>query len=326
MRCSHQLEDYFFVPHFHEERNSDLSYGVGAVNKNRTWQIYQADCQRGGLLYVLVFSGRVMRALMCLLPVVVAALSPCKIVRATSPPQFVLFVGNSLTYVGNTPAVFDAMAHANGNLVSSDMIVRGGATLAQRVADGSVARALDSKNYSAVVLQERGGELMCSFGPGSCTDSRKAIQALALLARDTGAEAYLLGTYQGNLQASELLVEAESAAAAEAGIQYLEVSRKLQLLRTARPTLGWLATDGMHPGPALTLLNAIALHQALFGTPPQPVSFRVVAPIYGSTSGLTESLRTAEDPPPLANTPSNIEYSAEMQKGVLQSMQPGKGC
>lgn len=266
-----------------------------------------------------------MRILCCLLLALALAASAETASSAPRRGLTVLFVGNSLTYVGNTPAVFDALAAANAATVSSDMIVKGGATLAQRASDGSVARALAAKRYDAVVLQERGGDLMCSFGPDSCTESRKAIGALVALAGKAGARTYLLGTYQGHPGASKALVAAESAAAAEAGIEYLEVSEKLQRLRTAAPGMAWQAPDGVHPGPALALLNAVVLHQALLGRLPAPAPFVVNAPIYGSTSGLTEAVRRAEDPPPLADTPGNLAYPAEWVKIVLRSLDDGTG-
>lgn len=205
------------------------------------------------------------------------------------------------------------------------MIVKGGATLTQRLNDGSIARALAAKRYTAIVLQERGGDLMCSFGPNSCSDSRKAIQAIVALAKKTGTKAYLLGTYQDHPAASESLVAAESAAAAEAGIPYLEISQKLQTLRAASPALGWFASDGMHPGPVLVLLNATLLHQALLGSLPKPNELTVNAPIYGTTSGLTETLRNAEDPPPLATTPRSIRYPASALQTLLEFLDTRTG-
>ena len=235
----------------------------------------------------------------------------------------VLFVGNSLTYVGNTPAVFDALAAANGAAASSDMIVKGGATLSQRVSDGSIARALGAKRYRAVVLQERGGDLMCSFGPDSCADSRNAIQLVVALAKRSGTAVYLLGTYQGDPSASKAIVSAESAAADEAGIPYIEISEKLQALRTAAPGMEWNASDGVHPGSALALLNAASLHRALLGKSPEPRAFAVHAPIYSTTSGLTESVRQAEDPAPLGTTSRKVEYSEEALRTVLKALGSG---
>ena len=266
-----------------------------------------------------------MRTLYYALLTLVIVLSSACGAQPKAQPQTILFVGNSLTYVGNTPAVFDALAAANGFPISSDMIVRGGATLTQRVNDGSVARALAAKHYTAVVLQERGGDLMCAFGPSSCVESRSAIQALTSLAKRAGANVYLLGTYQDNQKASEALISAESAAAAEAGIPYIGVSGKLQALRASEPDMGWFASDGMHPGPSLALLNATLLHQTLLHKEPRPAALTVAAPIYGITSGLVENVRGAEDPPPLPATPSNIQYSAETVQQLLRSLGTSAG-
>lgn len=249
----------------------------------------------------------------------------CNAAHATPPKQLVLFVGNSLTYVGNTPAVFDALSASNGRTVQSDMIVEGGATLSQRLNDGSVARAFASRRYDAVVLQERGGDLMCSFGPASCEESRSAIKSLTSLAVKSGAKVYLMGSYQGDPAASRALVAAETAAAAGAGIPYLEVSLKLQVLRAATNRVEWMASDGMHPGPGLALLNAAVLYRALTGTSPAPSAFTVNAPIYGTTSGLTASLRRATDAPPLPNTPRSASYPADWVHTVVEALPASSG-
>lgn len=252
-----------------------------------------------------------MRILNFLTVSLVLMLASCAGMDATESSDDVLFVGNSLTYVGNLPAVFAALSSENGRPCTGDMIVRGGATLAQRVNDGSVARALEAKKYTALVLQERGGDLICAFGSGSCLDSRHAIQALADLGKSKGVMVVLLGTYQSSPVASRRLVESESSAAAEAQIAYIEVSETLQRLRIAAPELAWFAPDGMHPGKDLVLLNAILVQKAIRGTLPEPRALVVSAPIYGSTSGLTEVLRQADAPPPLPETPTEVRYSSE---------------
>jgi len=244
--------------------------------------------------------------------------------RAPSQLHKVLFVGNSLTYYGNVPAVFSALAVANGKPVVSDMIVAPGATLSQRVSDGSVARALKERQYATLVLQERGGDLICTFGPDSCIESRASIQALSALAREHGVQAVLLGTYQLHPEASRSLIEAESSAAAEAGSGYIEVSEKLQRLGDALPELTWFADDGAHPGKHLTLLNAILVHEAALGSRPRPGPVVVKAPIYGSNSGLDVSLRKAEGPPPLADTPVEERYSSEALVKVLGALDVGR--
>ena len=253
------------------------------------------------------------------LPILVICAS-CSALISPRQTDRVLFVGNSLTYVGNVPAVFSALAEANGRPIASDMIVKGGATLTQRVADGSVARALSETKYTALVLQERGGDLMCSFAPESCDQSRQAIKALVALAKENDVYVVLLGTYQSHPAASQHLIQGESSAAAEAGIPYIEISEKLQHLRDTAPELTWFAADGMHPGKDLALLNAVLVHKALRGSLPRLGPLTVTAPIYGSTSGLTETLRQADAPPPLPDTPNKVHYSPDTLKKLLDTV------
>lgn len=241
----------------------------------------------------------------------------CRAIDPREQPERVLFVGNSLTYVGNVPAIYSALAVANGRPATSDMIVQGGATLSQRVADGSAARALAAGKYTALVLQERGGDLICSFGPESCIESRAAIKTLANLGKEQGVAVVLLGTYQPNAVVSRNLVEKEAAAAEEAGILYVEVSEKLQQLRSVAPELTWFATDGMHPGKDLALLNAMLVHKALHGSVPRPNPLTVAAPIYGTTSGLTDALRQSGDTPPLPDTPREVRYTSDTLEKLL---------
>lgn len=252
-----------------------------------------------------------MRLLTLLAIPILLICASCSAQTSLDQTDRVLFVGNSLTYVGNVPAVFSAVAQANGRPFPSDMIVKGGATLTQRVSDRSVARALDKNGYTALVLQERGGDLLCSFGPDSCIQSRRAIKDLAALAKEKGVSVVLLGTYQPNPAVSKRLIEAELSAAAEAEIPYIEVSEKLRQLRTTAPELTWFASDGMHPGRDLALLNAVLVYQALRGSLPKSSPLTVNAPIYGSTSGLEATLRQADDPPPLPATPRQLHYSSD---------------
>src|SRR4051794_10679841 len=51
----------------------------------------------------------------------------------------VLFIGNSFTFVNNLPAVFAALGQANGFPIATQMLVKSGAALADRIADGSAA-------------------------------------------------------------------------------------------------------------------------------------------------------------------------------------------
>lgn len=246
--------------------------------------------------------------------------TPCGFALPQGKPDRVLFVGNSLTYVGNVPAVFSALAAANGHAVSSDMIVEAGATLSERVADGTVARALKEHEYTALVLQERGGDLICPFGPDACARSRQAIGTLAQLARRQGLTVVLLGTYQTLPVASRELSRQERSAASDADIAYIDVSERLQRLGKAFPALTWFDTDGMHPGKDLALLDAVLIYKQLFGAFPDVKPVAVKAPIYSSASGLTAALRAADAAPPKKDTPQEVAYAADTIEGLVGAL------
>ncbi len=194
-------------------------------------------------------------------------------------PERILFVGNSLTYVGNLPAVLETLAQVNGKSLHAEMLVKGGATLTQWLDAGSVPRALAASHYDDVVLQERGFDFACGFGPQVCKDSRHALRALAGIVRKAGAEPILMGTYQVAPDASQAIVAAESKAARSDAIPYIAVSGRLNEGRQKFPYADWFARDG-HPGHDLVLLEAVLLYKQLFGVLPQARALEVRAPMF----------------------------------------------
>lgn len=209
-----------------------------------------------------------------------AVLLVAGLARAGAPrPLQVLFVGNSLTYVGNLPAVFGALAGANGHPVHTDMLVKGGATLTQWLDSGAVQRALEAGRYDYVVLQERGNDFACGFGPQVCRDSRHTLRALCAAVRANGARPILMGTYQIGQKASEAIVAAESKAAHDNGMPYLSVSGRLDEGRRKVPYADWFAKAG-HPGHDLVLLEAVLLYRQLYGTMPEAKALDVRAPMF----------------------------------------------
>jgi hypothetical protein len=211
----------------------------------------------------------------------------CASMPKKQAPVQLLFVGNSLTYVGNLPAVLDALASTNHKTFQSDMIVKGGATLTERVVDGSVKRALDKKHYDYVVLQERGGDAVCEPSPTYCPDAEASLGTLAHLALAHGAKPILLGTYQTNPQVSRQLVKAETAATMRLSIAYISVSNRLLTAIGSAPAADWLYTDRGHPGHDLVLLESVLLYHQLFGALPVVKAFAVHAPMYTPHSKFT---------------------------------------
>ena len=213
----------------------------------------------------------VLFALSCALAIGAGAAAP--------KPLRILFVGNSLTYVGNLPAVVEALAASNGKSLRADMIVKGGATLTQWLDSSAVQRALKARHYDYVVLQERGNDFACGFGPQVCEDSRHALHALAVIVRSAGAKPILMGPYQVDHGASQALVAAESKAAHAETMPYLDVSTRLNEGRKRIPHDDWFAKAG-HPGHALVLLEAVLLYQQLYGALPAVKPLEVRAPMF----------------------------------------------
>jgi len=236
-----------------------------------------------------------------------------------APPKtlHVLFVGNSLTYVGNLPAVLEALAAGGGKSLQAEMLVKGGATLAQWLDSGAVQRALQIGQYDYVVLQERGNDLACGFGPQACRDAHYALHALAQIVRDRGARPILLGTYQVDRDASEALVAAESKAADADAMPCLAVSERLNRGRERVPYDNWFAKAG-HPGHDLVLLEAVLLYQQLYGAPPPVNALEVRAPMFVPGSKFAPPSPVSEPLLPAVALAGGYDYSRDEMATAVQ--------
>jgi hypothetical protein len=228
----------------------------------------------------------------------------------------VLFVGNSLTYVGNLPAVFAAVCQTSGQSCPVEMIVAGGAALHDRLVDGSLDRPQIAANFDVVVLQERGGDLMGLPDDAAKIRADHAAIGLVEKARQLGIEPIFLGTYQP-APASAQLLAAESALAKKLQVKWVSVSDRLACGQRRNAALHWFYTDGMHPGSDLTLLMAVALYQQIFAAYPAARDITVRAPIYGSSSGLSAN-GFASAQPVRPGTASSISYDAATVQTLIE--------
>ncbi|MGQ4660975.1 SGNH/GDSL hydrolase family protein [Lysobacter sp. F6437] len=244
--------------------------------------------------------------------VVALVLAACSSPSLASDPTRILFVGNSLIYTGNLPAVLDALGDVNGHPIHSEMLVQGGATLSHRVEDGSVNAVLANEPYDYVVLQERGGDLLCmDIACETPRISKVALQSLATTARKHGATPLYLGTYQGLPSASEALLKAEAEAAAAASVRLIAVSALHAQAVASHPDLPWHDPDGMHPGPQLQLLEAVLLYRELFGEYPDAAGLKVTAPMYTPRAKFFPPLLASEKVTVNGDMASGHEFSSE---------------
>lgn len=220
----------------------------------------------------------------------------------------VLFVGNSLTYVGNLPAVLEALGTSNGKAISTEMLVSGGATLADRLNDSSLRRLLDSRSFDYVVLQERGGDALCIIKarPGEICDSSKAHIELGKLIRSHGAKPIVLGTYQQLEPVSRALEENEALIAKKIGAIHIRVSEIFRRSRAKYKMMNWYDADGSHPGPDLTLLEAIRLYSVIIGASPSPHALKI-ANAFGPSAYFSGSSVASSQPSLEPAAPWNYE-------------------
>ena len=213
-------------------------------------------------------------------------LASCASVSSQSKKvQHILFIGNSVIYTNNLPAVFERIADAQPDATTYDvdMFARGGATLTELSQDPRVLDLLESGRYDIVVLQEKGGDDLCllvSKESPDCVALVNSHVSLANLARERGAKVLYLGTYQLAPGVSRALVRAERLLGDQMTAQYIEVSEHLQSLRRSEPGLPWLHADGGHPGIATTPLMGSLIYEALNASPPVPFDLCIGAEMY----------------------------------------------
>lgn len=246
------------------------------------------------------------------------ALSGCEYAHGRAPTR-VLFVGNSLTYVGNLPGVLETLSASNGKGVVTEMLVKGGATLSDRAGDSSVQRALGSAHYDFVVLQERGGDVFCydtAFHSLEDCDSRKSHLKLGRTVLAHGAKPVVLGTYQQLESASRALEEKERQLAEQIGAMYIPVSERFRQSQVQLPSGNWLNADKLHPGPDLVLLEAVWLYAAMFGSPPMATELRAAKPMYGPEARFDGSVPASAQH--VAASVSHHTYTKSRVSRILQ--------
>src|SRR5690606_31363249 len=161
------------------------------------------------------------------------------------------------------------------------MYAQPGAKVSDIVHDTNAMNLLRDGGYDTVIFHDQGGNSICMVErqlSESCekvlADHRTIVEAI----RAGGGTPYLLGTYQWSAKASRSIEQAEARIARELGVVHIPVSEKWHEGMRVLPDSSWLADDGMHPGPILTVMMTMEIYQAVTGKCPPLIS------IEGSTS------------------------------------------
>jgi hypothetical protein len=173
------------------------------------------------------------------------------------PPLRVLFIGNSLTYSNDLPAVFKQIAAADGRQVITETIARPDYSLEDHLNDG-VTKVLQQQ-WDFVVLQQ---------GPSSMDDSRQLliryVKAFAALIRPPTRIAVLMSwPPRTRWHALQRVADSHRLAAEAVNGVLIPGGTALQHALERDPRAALFTSDGFHPSAAGTRVVALATYDAL---------------------------------------------------------------
>jgi len=244
--------------------------------------------------------------------------------RSTS----VLFVGNSLTYVNNLPALLRALGDSQGMAISTETYAAPGGTLAERWSEGHVAEALRARRFDVVVLQEQGGHLSACMDSAQeqrkapCAASLRAYREIAKLAKEHGARTLLFQTWGPDEKWQARLDRSLRLVADRASASIFDAAGALDALHDAQPETV-LYPDGTHPSTQASLMLALALYRDIADTAPVARDLRVRAPLLPVNAAVAADA-PIESQPGLAGNGAVTLVPAALLSPLLDAL-PDKG-
>jgi hypothetical protein len=158
----------------------------------------------------------------------------------------VLFVGNSLTATNDLPAYVAGLADASGRRLEYRTIAVGGYSLEDHWNLGEAQKALASRSWDVVVMQQ---------GPSALPESQVNLRAWAIRfadeARSKGTRPALLTVWPESYRQYALadVITSYRRAAGAAGADLLPAGLSWQYAWRCDRRLGLYGGDGFHPSP-----------------------------------------------------------------------------
>jgi len=189
----------------------------------------------------------------------------------------ILFVGNSYTYYNNLPGLLEYFAKSSpekGIKVKTKMVVRGGANLKFHWDEGKALKAIRSKKYTHVVLQEQSrlggtyenGILRVGHPDAFFHYARRFDAEIKKAAAKTVF--FLTWARQDFPRNQPKLNAAYFAVAKKMKAIVVPVGPVWQIAQKKRPKLSLYAADGSHPSPLGTYLISCVFYKILFELSP----------------------------------------------------------
>lgn len=190
------------------------------------------------------------------------------LVAAPSPGMRVLFVGNSLTYVNDVPAIVAQIASANGRRIDTTMIAYPNYALEDHIARGNAPRAIAKGGWDVVVFQQ---------GPSASPEFRQNLvdysKRFADMARKAGARPAVYQVWAARDRSFDFdrVREGYRIAARESGSLLMPVGDARRDVMDRDPSLDLFGSDGFHSSMAGSVLAALVIYEELTGEAPAKV-------------------------------------------------------
>lgn len=177
----------------------------------------------------------------------------------------VLFIGNSLTYVNNLPAIVAAMAHATGAPAIGHFAVAGpDMSLEDHWANGTALSVIGQYDWDYVVMQQ---------GPSSLPENQLHLRTWAMQfgeeIRAVGATPAMYMVWPAHVNAGSFnaVVQSYTLAADAADAELLPAGSAWLAAWQIDPELPLYGADGFHPAPMGSYLAALVIYTRLTGFP-----------------------------------------------------------
>lgn len=199
-----------------------------------------------------------------LIAVLVFILSLTFIVSAQTPAKpselRVLFIGNSLTYANDLPAIVKAIAEHNKKKFTYKMIAFPNFSLEDHLNKGDAVKAIKENEWDFVVLQQGSSAL-----PESRENLLEFTRRFAAEIKKTNAKPalFMVWTLENRKFDFDRVRESYSLAAKEAGGVFLPAGESWREAWKEKKELK-LYSDGLHPTPFGSYLAAAVIYQRLF--------------------------------------------------------------
>jgi hypothetical protein len=187
----------------------------------------------------------------------------------------ILFIGNSITYYNDMPAIFKSLAAAGGKDVYVNAWVRGGVILGYFAQSAQAAQIINQKQWDYVILQDGDYNIIC---PGDHPRLALTVNFLKdlILKNNPGTKIFfhMLHALKNGLNHDHFhydykaftrkIVEGTVAFARLVHLQVAPVGMAWNEIVLNQPGIGLYDPDGMHPAYAGSYLIACVYYAAIF--------------------------------------------------------------